>query len=267
MKRLRIISLLIVLLLTFSLILTGCSPKTEEEDVSVNTKEGQQNTHEETDIEKAEVKGEQEQQEAAEEEEEQEESEEADVEKEIVEEPEEEPKKEPKKEPKEVRQQPEEIAEQLESEEDVITLKIEGEIANELSLSLDELKAMENLIFEGDFYSLNSFGTTEHTNFKGINLWRLLKDKAQISQDATKVTIVATDGYSMEFAVEQVKKQDYIDETNPDAKFPMIIAWGENGEEYDSEEGPPFKLVVGQKEPGDVNKPQWVSNIDKIVVE
>lgn len=262
MKRLRIISLLIVLLLTFSLILTGCSPKTEEEDVSVNTKEEQQNTNEETDIEKAEVKEEQEQQEAAEEE-----SEEADVEKEIVEEPEEEPKKEPKEEPIEVRQQPEEIAEQLESEEDVVTLKIEGKIANELSLSLDELKAMENLIFEGDFYSLNSFGTTEHTNFKGINLWGLLKDKAQISQDTTKVTIVATDGYSMEFAVEQVKKQDYIDETNPDAKFPMIIAWGENGEEYDSEEGPPFKLVVGQKEPGDVNKPQWVSNIDKIVVE
>jgi hypothetical protein len=25
--------------------------------------------------------------------------------------------------------------------------------------------------------------------------------------------------------------------------------------------------VVGQKEPGDINKPQWVSNIDLILVE
>ncbi len=28
----------------------------------------------------------------------------------------------------------------------------------------------------------------------------------------------------------------------------MIIAWEENGQEYDLEEGPPFKLVIGQKE-------------------
>ena len=71
----------------------------------------------------------------------------------------------------------------------------------------------------------------------------------------------------MEFTVDQVKKQDYMDETNPDNKYPMIIAWEENGEEYDTEEGAPFKLVVGQKQAGDVNKPQWVSNIDKIVIE
>ena len=71
----------------------------------------------------------------------------------------------------------------------------------------------------------------------------------------------------MEFTLEQVKRQDYIDETNPVAKYPMIIAWEENDEEYNSKEGAPYKLVVGQKEAGDVNKPQWVSNIDRIVIE
>lgn len=146
-------------------------------------------------------------------------------------------------------------------------LKIEGKIKNPLNLSLDELKDMKDILFKGDFYSLNSFGTTAHTQFKGVNLWSLLSQKAKISSDATKVTIIATDGYKMEFSVEQVSKQDYIDETNPEAKLPMIIAWEENGEEYDIDDGVPFKLVVGQREAGDVNKPQWVSNIDKIVVK
>lgn len=152
------------------------------------------------------------------------------------------------------------------AEEGINILKMEGKVGNPLSLSLDELKAMEDLIFEGDFYSLNNFGTTQHTRFKGVNLWGLL-EKAQIASDAAKVRIVATDGYEMEFTVDEVKRQDYIDETNPDVKLPMIIAWEENGQEYDIEEGPPYKLVVGQKESGDINKPQWVSNIDRIIVE
>lgn len=150
---------------------------------------------------------------------------------------------------------------------DTVTLKIEGLSDKHLTVSLDELKAMGDLIYEADFYSLNSFGTTGYTHFKGVNLWSLLESNSLISDEASKVLVVAQDGYKMEFTIEQVKRQDYIDETNPDAKHPMIIAWEENGEEYSSKEGSPFKLVVGQKEAGDVNKPQWVSNIDKIVIE
>lgn len=143
-------------------------------------------------------------------------------------------------------------------------LKIEG-LAS-YGFTLEELKKMDEIIFEADFYSLNSFGTTGYTHFKGVRLWELL-NKAGISAEASKVTVVALDGYKIEFTIEQVKKQDYMDETNPDAKYPMIIAWEENGTEYNPEDGAPYKLVVGQKEAGDVNKPQWVSNIDKIVVQ
>lgn len=150
---------------------------------------------------------------------------------------------------------------------DTLTLKIEGLADKHLNVSLDELKAMVDIIYEADFYSLNSFGTTGYTHFKGVNLWSLLESNSLISDEVTKVLVVAQDGYKMEFTIEQVKRQDYIDETDPDAKHPMIIAWEENGEEYSSKEGSPFKLVVGQKEAGDVNKPQWVSNIDKIVIE
>ncbi|MBN2286468.1 MAG: molybdopterin-dependent oxidoreductase [Tissierellales bacterium] len=146
-------------------------------------------------------------------------------------------------------------------------LKIEGLVENVLSLGLDELKNMQDIIYSGTFYSLNSFGTTEYTDFKGVNLWQLLNEKALISPDAQKITVIAIDGYKMEFSIDQVKKQDYIDETNPNLQLPMIIAWEENGIEYNPNDGPPFKLIVGQKEEGDINKPQWIRDIDKIIVE
>ncbi|HOK50203.1 MAG TPA: molybdopterin-dependent oxidoreductase, partial [Sedimentibacter sp.] len=145
-------------------------------------------------------------------------------------------------------------------------LKIKGLVEKELSLTLDELKAMDDIIFEADFYSLNNFGTTGYTRFKGVKLWDLLKNEAIIKAEASKISIIAQDGYSVEFTPEQVQ-MEYMDETNPDNKYPMIIAWEENGQEYSPDEGNTYKLVVGQKEPGDINKPQWVSNIDLILVE
>ncbi len=147
------------------------------------------------------------------------------------------------------------------------TLKIQGSVTNKIAFTLDELKSMKDIIFEDEFYSLNSFGTTGHTRFKGVKLWSLLERKAKLSSKASKITVIAADGYRMEFTLEEVMKQDYMDETNPAKKFPMIIAWEEKGQEYDPAKGAPYKLVVGQREAGDVNKPQWVSNIDRIIVE
>jgi len=119
----------------------------------------------------------------------------------------------------------------------------------------------------GSYYWLNSFGSTGHTDFKGIKLWSLLEDMGIVDASSSRVKIVAADGYSMDFGISQIKRMDYIDETNQDVKLPIIIAWEENGGAYDPADGAPFKLVVGQKEPGDVNKPQWVSSIEKIIVE
>lgn len=146
-------------------------------------------------------------------------------------------------------------------------IKIKGNVGKESTFTLDELKNMTEIIFEDDFYSLNNFGTTGYTHFKGVNLWKLLEQKSDISTNASKIKIIATDGYEVEFTIEQVKRQDYIDESNPDKAFPMIIAWEEEGKEYNVSDGPPYKLIVGQTEAGDINKPQWVSKIDRIIVE
>lgn len=146
-------------------------------------------------------------------------------------------------------------------------LKITGKVTYEMTITLDELKSLDDIIVEEDYYSVNTFGTKGHTRFKGANLWYLLDQYAGIEEDASSITVLATDGYKIKFTVEQIMRQDYIDETDPNKKLPVIIAWEENGEAYDPEDGAPYKLAIGQIAPGDVNKPQWVSMIDSIIIE
>ncbi len=152
-------------------------------------------------------------------------------------------------------------------EEDTASIQLEGlGINNSLSLSLDDLKGMKDQTVEDDFFSLNSYGTKEYFHFRGVKLSAVLQ-KAGLKKEAATVTVVASDGYKLELSVEQALKEDYIDEQDPAKKYPVIIAWQENGSDYDAAAGYPFRLVIGQKEAGDVNKPQWVMNIAKISVD
>jgi len=146
-------------------------------------------------------------------------------------------------------------------------LHIEGSgIENSITLSLDELKSMKDAFYEDDFFSLNSYGTEEYFHFKGVKIKAIL-DKTVLKSNASTITFIASDGYKHQMTVEEALREDYIDEHNPEKKYPVIIAWHENGKDYDPNKGAPFRLVIGQKEPGDVNKPQWVQNTVKIIVE
>lgn len=290
MKSYKFFSILLILIILFSLSLTGCSPEpevappenheeegpSEQEDTENNelnkdsdSEELDKSENEESDAEKDPI----EENEAREDSENSIESDGEDVEEITEEDSESKDSSSDDTGNEEVSSdEPEDISQESENEEEnqkeeINFLKIEGSVENPLFLNLDDLKKMEDLIYTGTFYSLNSFGTTEYTDFKGVKLWNLLNEKALISEEASMVKVIAVDGYSMEFTVDQIKRDDYIDETNQDLKLPVILAWEENGQEYDPEEGPPYKLVIGQKEPGDVNKPQWVRDIDKIIVE
>lgn len=161
----------------------------------------------------------------------------------------------------------ENLSEVDENEEDKPVIEISGTgVETSIKISLEEMKEMKDYYFEDDFFSLNSFGTTEYFSFKGIRIKGLL-EKAKIKEDATSVKFIASDGYEIELSIEEVLKEDYIDEQDPSKKYPVIIAWHENGSDYDEIKGLPFRLVIGQKEPGDVNKPQWVQNIAKIIID
>lgn len=152
-------------------------------------------------------------------------------------------------------------------QDDKTCLQVEGAgIEKTVTLSLDDLKAMKDAYFEDDFFSLNSYGTKEYFHFKGVKLKSVL-EKAGLKKSAAAITFIASDGYKQELTLEQALREDYMDEQNSGKKYPVIIAWHENGEDYDAEKDAPFRLVIGQKEPGDVNKPQWVQNIAKIIVD
>jgi len=159
------------------------------------------------------------------------------------------------------------VEEEPEEAVEGFAIKIEGKVSKPITLGLKQLKELVKLGYTNDYYSLNSFGTTGHTNFKGIKLWGLLTEVADIQDDAATVRIIATDGYEISLSISQVKREDYIDETDQSKMLPIIIAWQENGVDYDVNSRPPYKMVVGQKQPGDVNKPNWVSDIHRIIVE
>jgi DMSO/TMAO reductase YedYZ molybdopterin-dependent catalytic subunit len=148
------------------------------------------------------------------------------------------------------------------------TIVIEGDaVESKVLFTLEDLKSMDEGIVEADYFSINSYGTKAYFHFKGISLGYLLKEKVYLKDDASKATFLAEDGYTVEYTLEEVLRDDYIDEQNPGNKYEMILAWEENGKEYNLEVGNPFRLVVGQKEAGDVNKPNWVANVKTIRID
>ena len=145
-------------------------------------------------------------------------------------------------------------------------LVIQGDaVQGKVRLSLDELKSMEEGLVEADYFSVNSYGTEQYTSFKGIWVWYLLREKVGLKDHASKVCFIAGDGYNVEFTLEDVRIEDYIEKQNPATKYKMILAWEENGRENRADE--PLQLVVGQREPGDVNKPYWVRNVRIIRID
>lgn len=149
---------------------------------------------------------------------------------------------------------------------DEALLQMEGSaINNQVTLSLEDLKSMKEAHFEDDFFSLNSYGTKKYFHFKGVKIKAIL-DKAGLKSNAKNIKFVATDGYTQELTIDQALREDYIDEQDPSKKYPVIIAWHEDGKDYDAKKGPPFRLVIGQEEPDDMNKVKWVMNIAKIIV-
>lgn len=151
--------------------------------------------------------------------------------------------------------------------EDKTILRVKGTgVEKPVELSLEELKSMKDSTVEADYFSLNSYGTKAYFRFRGVKLSAIL-GKAGLKDSAEGITVMASDGYKLELTREQALKEDYIDEQDPAKRYPVIIAWNENGQDYDPAEGYPFRLVMGQKEAGDVNKPNWVMNISVITVD
>ncbi|HHY37166.1 MAG TPA: molybdopterin-dependent oxidoreductase [Firmicutes bacterium] len=148
------------------------------------------------------------------------------------------------------------------------TLVIEGEgVKDRALLTLDDLKAMAGGLVEADYFAINTYGTREYFRFKGVWVWHIIEETVDLKDTAGTVTFIGEDGYTVQYSLEEVQREDYLDEERPGAKLKMILAWERDGEELAPEEGNPFQLVVGQREPGDVNKPYWVRNVRTIRID
>lgn len=152
------------------------------------------------------------------------------------------------------------------SDEPYIGLTGKG-IKRETKVTLAELKEMEAGLVEEQYFSLNSYGTRAHTRFKGVRVWYIIQQVAALRDSAATVSFSGEDGYRVSYTLEEVQRDDYLDETDPSARLPMILAWEEEGSEFAVSLGNPFQLVVGQKEPGDINKPYWVRNVRTIIID
>jgi DMSO/TMAO reductase YedYZ molybdopterin-dependent catalytic subunit len=158
-------------------------------------------------------------------------------------------------------------AEENEPEETEYALTIKGSgVDSEKSFTIEQMKGLPEAAFKAEFFALNNYGTKEYFEFEGARVNTLLS-QAGLNDGAKSVTFVAEDGYENTMTISDALREDYIDEQNTEAKYPVILAWEENGEVYDSADGAPLRLVFGQKEAGDVNKPGWVMNVVEIVVE
>lgn len=147
-------------------------------------------------------------------------------------------------------------------------LLIEGEgVQGRAVFSLNDLQLMEEGIVEADYFGINSYGTKGYTHFKGIWVWYLLSKQVELKDDAAQIVFIGEDGYEVEYSLKDVQSEDYIDEQNPETRLKMILAWEEDGYEYDPRVGMPLQLTVGQREPGDENRPYWVKNVVKIRVD
>jgi hypothetical protein len=147
-------------------------------------------------------------------------------------------------------------------------ITIEGSgVESAVQLTLGDLQKMTDALVEDDYFSINTYGTEEYFHFKGVWVWAVLEQKVALKEGAATASFIAEDGYTVTYTLEEVQRDDYIDQQDPEKKYKMILAWEENHQPYDASGGSPFRLVNGQKEPGDVNKPLWVRQVVKIIIE
>lgn len=130
--------------------------------------------------------------------------------------------------------------------------------------TLDDLKSISGGIVNESYFSINNYGTKEYTDFVGISLKYLLNNHLKLKSSAESITITAADGFYRNYNLSDVRR-DYIDENNPSARLPMLLAWKEDGSERFGSH--PLRFVIGQEEAGDINKPNWIRNVMTITVK
>ena len=111
----------------------------------------------------------------------------------------------------------------------------------------------------------NSAGSTDVDTMIGVYMEDLLQFIPQLSEHATSITVTATDGYSFDY---NLNNNDYGIYWTDIGGNKIMLAWRGTASRTDRNiiDFSLPRLIVGQKTPGDINRPMWISDISSITV-
>ncbi len=127
------------------------------------------------------------------------------------------------------------------------TISVTGTVSNPMVLTGENITNFGTVTVQAAFAP---GGEPQRTSYwTGTKLWNILQD-AGISENASKVTVAAIDGYTRDFTVTQVKDLN------------ILIGFQENGEYFPPVMGQPFRLVVPVEDfKWGQNWVRWISQI------
>lgn len=156
------------------------------------------------------------------------------------------------------------------------TLTIKGDgVSKETTFTVAELEKMTEGRVDAK-YTMMTLVEPHTDQYQGISVAYLLKE-AGLKSEAKSVKISCSDGVMMNFTVEELLKQDYVNEVD-NAKLNVILAFSKNGTPmvpskssagYTAavgNDGGPLRLMIGQKAKGERNSPKCLQNVSAIEV-
>ncbi|MEG1930341.1 MAG: S-layer homology domain-containing protein [Anaerovorax sp.] len=156
----------------------------------------------------------------------------------------------------------------------LISVKGDG-VSKEMTYTVGDLEKMTDGLVEGN-YTMRTLVEPHTDQYEGVSLPYLLQ-KAGVKKEASSVQIVCGDGASMNFTMEEILKEDYINEADT-GKLKVILAFGKNKTPLVPDkasagyvasvgnDGGPLRLMVGQTAKGERNSPKCLQNVSSIVV-
>jgi DMSO/TMAO reductase YedYZ molybdopterin-dependent catalytic subunit len=128
------------------------------------------------------------------------------------------------------------------------TINITGTVTTPIVLTGENITNFETVTVNAAFAP---GGEPQRTSdWTGTKLWSILQ-AAGISESASKITVVAIDGYTRDFTVTQVKDLN------------ILIGFKENGEYFSPVMGQPFRLIVPVEDfKWGQNWVRWISEIE-----
>lgn len=123
--------------------------------------------------------------------------------------------------------------------------------------SLSDLQSLGGA-YSGSYFSRGKEPQEATTSFSGIMVSYLLD--SVIGASYSKATFTASDGYAGSYGPGAVDAW-YINEKDPSASLPMILAWSEDGSPCD------LRLVMGQQIAGEYNRTYWVRDVITVTLQ